>query len=217
MPDLELFSARICPFAHRSRLALAEKGLPHRIVEIALRNKPDWYDEVSPLGKVPALRQGDFCLCESLVINEYVNELGEQNPLLPQEPRKRGRARLWIALFDDQIVPGFYRLLKADQPEKRNQAKASLAAGLKRLEEGLQENPGPYWCGDTVSLTDMAIYPWFERWPVLEHYRDYPLAAQYARLQDWITAMQEREAVISHREEADFYIAEYADYAAGTR
>ncbi|MEJ2519850.1 MAG: glutathione S-transferase family protein [Desulfuromonadales bacterium] len=217
MPDIELFSARVCPFAHRSRLALAEKGLPHRIVEINLRNKPDWFGEISPLGKVPALRQGDFRLCESLVINEYVNDRDTQQPLLPQDPRQRARARLWIALFDDQVVPGFYRLLKANQADKRHQAETSLAAGLKRLEEGLQENPGPYWCGDTVSLTDMAIYPWFERWPVLEHYRNYPLAAQYARLHDWITAMQERDAVVSHREDAGFYLDEYADYAAGTR
>jgi glutathione S-transferase len=181
MSNTELFSARICPFAHRSRLALVEKGLRHKIVEIDLRNKPDWYADVSPLGKVPALRQGEFHLCESLVINEYVNECDTQ------------------------------------QPDKRHQAETSLAAGLKRLEEGLQENPGPYWCGDSVSLTDMAIYPWFERWPVLEHYRNYPLAAQYARLHDWITAMQERDAVVSHREDAGYYIDEYADYAAGTR
>ncbi|MEJ2492521.1 MAG: glutathione S-transferase family protein, partial [Desulfuromonadales bacterium] len=143
MPDIELFSARVCPFAHRSRLALAEKGLPHRIVEINLRNKPDWFGEISPLGKVPALRQGDFRLCESLVINEYVNDRDTQQPLLPQDPRQRARARLWIALFDDQVVPGFYRLLKANQADKRHQAETSLAAGLKRLEEGLQENPGP--------------------------------------------------------------------------
>ena len=58
MENIELFSARVCPFAHRSRLALMEKNLPFTLIDIDLRNKPDWYSQVNPAGTVPALRQG---------------------------------------------------------------------------------------------------------------------------------------------------------------
>lgn len=58
METIELFSARVCPFAHRSRLALMEKHLPFTLIEIDLRNKPDWYSQLNPAGAVPTLRQG---------------------------------------------------------------------------------------------------------------------------------------------------------------
>ena len=53
-------------------------------------------DTVNPTGAVPALRQGDFLLRESLIINEYVNDLAAEPPLLPASPQQRAEARLWI-------------------------------------------------------------------------------------------------------------------------
>jgi glutathione S-transferase len=48
MEDIELFSARVCPFVHRSRLALMEENLPFTLIDIDLRNKPDWYLPLNP-------------------------------------------------------------------------------------------------------------------------------------------------------------------------
>jgi glutathione S-transferase len=39
---LTLYSAIICPYAHRARIALKEVGVEHEIVEIDLSNKPEW-------------------------------------------------------------------------------------------------------------------------------------------------------------------------------
>ena len=38
---IELFSARVCPYAHRTRLVLAEKGLDVELTEIDRRYDPD--------------------------------------------------------------------------------------------------------------------------------------------------------------------------------
>ena len=56
--DLRLVSAEVCPYAQRTRLVLLEKGLEAETVEIDLRNKPGWFGEVSPYGKVPVLLHG---------------------------------------------------------------------------------------------------------------------------------------------------------------
>ncbi len=37
---IELFSARVCPYAHRTRLVLAEKGLDFDLTEIDFKDKP---------------------------------------------------------------------------------------------------------------------------------------------------------------------------------
>ena len=57
MAELTLYSARACPFAHRTRLVLAEKRLDFELVEIDLRQKPAWFSTISNYGKVPALKR----------------------------------------------------------------------------------------------------------------------------------------------------------------
>lgn len=219
MELIELFSARVCPFAHRSRLALMEKGIPFRLVEIDLRNKPSWYQEVSPAGAVPALRQGGFLLQESLVINEYVDELAPQPPLLPPSAQLRARARLWIDFSASRFVPLFYRLLKAQTEKERDGLRDDLQRVLALLDKELvrRKGEGPYWFGWQVGLVDIAFYPWFERWPVLEHYRQFPIPREFESLLGWIAAMQGRDAVQLGGEPAGFYIGEYEDYASGRK
>lgn len=47
---LRLYSMEYCPYAHRARLILRAKAVPHDIVNINLLNKPDWYLKVHPEG-----------------------------------------------------------------------------------------------------------------------------------------------------------------------
>ncbi len=194
-----------------------EKRLPFQLLEIDLRNKPDWYKKVTPTEAVPALRQGEFLLRESLVIAEYVDELTAEPPLLPATPEGRAEARIWIAFADSRLVPLFYRLLKDQEKESQAAAREELLSVLVILDEELQRRQadGPYWFGDKVGLTDIASYPWFERWPVLEHYRGLEIPREHKALLGWITAMQERDAVKQGGQPADFYIREYEHYARG--
>ena len=210
MNDIELFSARVCPFAHRSRLALMEKNLPFTLIDIDLRNKPDWFRKVNPAGSVPALRQGDFLLNESLVINEYVNECGAEPPLLPATAQLRGEAREWISYADSSFVPAFYRLLKVQNAEKQEVAAAEMHRVLEVLDNKLQRHKGegPYWFGWQVGLTDIAFYPWFERMPLLEHYRGLKIPDHLSSLLSWIETMQGRDAVKLGGEPVDYYIDE---------
>ncbi|WP_321391092.1 glutathione S-transferase family protein [uncultured Desulfuromusa sp.] len=219
MNDIELFSARVCPFAHRSRLALMEKKLSFSLVDIDLHNKPDWFLKINPIGSVPALRQGDFLLHESLVINEYVNECCAEPPLLPGTVQKRAEARQWINYANASLVPAFYRLLKAQDEEKQNRSRAEMGRVLETLDNELQrcKDEGPYWNGKQAGLTDIAFYPWFERWPLLEHYRGLKIPDQFHFLRGWIEQMQQREAVQSGGEPAEYYIEQYAAYAAGKK
>jgi glutathione S-transferase len=219
METIELFSARVCPFAHRSRLALMEKQLPFTLIDIDLRNKPDWYLQLNPAGMVPTLRQGDFVLRESLIINEYVDECAAEPALLPEGAQQRAEARLWIDYIGSKFVPLFYKLLMAQQADKQAAFAAELNQLLGELNTELQQRKkqGGYWFGQQVGLTDIALYPWFERWSVLEHYRDFRIPEQLDYLLEWICLMQSRDAVKSGGAETDFYIAEYADYAHGKR
>src|SRR4051812_3460014 len=101
--NIELYSAILCPFAHRTRLTLAEKGLEARLIEINLRNKPHWFAALSPHGKVPLLKVGADCIWESAVIDEYLDEAFPQPALLPRDPLTRARVRAWIRFADTRL------------------------------------------------------------------------------------------------------------------
>ncbi|BCL36245.1 hypothetical protein NSMS1_26920 [Nostoc sp. MS1] len=73
MADIKIYSAVTCPYAHRTRLVLQEKGIDFELTEIDLQNKPANFTDISPYGKVPALVHGDKRVWESAIINEYLS------------------------------------------------------------------------------------------------------------------------------------------------
>ena len=121
MPDdLKLISAEVCPYAQRTRLVLQEKDISHEVVEINLRDKPDWFAEVSPYSKVPVLVHGDHTIWESTIINEYLDEVFDGPRLVPEAAAERAAMRIWIAHDDVKFVPATYKLLLAkDDSEKQ--------------------------------------------------------------------------------------------------
>lgn len=56
MNKLTLISFPTCPFVQRAVIALNEKGVDFDVIYIDLANKPEWFLEISPLGKVPVLK-----------------------------------------------------------------------------------------------------------------------------------------------------------------
>ena len=96
MSDIKIYSFDKCPYAQRSRMALIEKQLAFELIEIDVYNKPDWFLEISPYGKVPVLVDGGKTIYESAIINEYLEEKYPEVPLMPKDYFERARARIWI-------------------------------------------------------------------------------------------------------------------------
>ena len=210
--EMKLYGADVCPFVHRARLTLAEKALDHEYVAIDLRNKPDWYHEVLPTGKVPLLEHNEHRVWESAIVCEYLEEAFPEPPLMPSEPGPRAEARIWIDWISNTLVPAFYKLLMAQEDDDRKEHRAKLEEALQKLEnEGFQN--GSWIYGESLSLVDIEAYPWFERWPVLAHYRDFEVPATLPKLRAWMTKMAERETVKSIAIDGSYFIQQYEHYA----
>jgi glutathione S-transferase len=216
---LELYSASVCPFAHRTRLALMEKGLDFQLIEIDLNNKPDWFSEVSPYGKVPVIKHQENRIWESAIINEYLEEAFPEPPLLPESPGERALARIWIDFANTKLVPAFYKMLLEQNPEKQTKWKTQFQEQLQFMEqEGMQKlsGNGKYWLGNGLSLVDLTFYPWFERFCILEHYRNVFIPPSCSLLKHWWQEMSQRESVQQIKNAPEFYIAQYEKYATNT-
>jgi glutathione S-transferase len=215
MPTVQIYSAKACPFAHRTRLVLLEKGIDFELTEIDLQNKPVWFSQISRYGKVPAIKHGDNEIYESAIINEYLDEVFPEPPLLPSEPGARAIARIWIDYANTRFVPAFSKLLRGKTSQEQEQGRQELQESLLYIEEALGElsSEGPYWFGTSLSLVDLTFYPWFERLPTLKEYRNFALPADATRVQKWWDAVRDRPAVQSIENPVSFYLERYARFA----
>jgi len=215
MNTIKIYSASACPYAQRSRMVLVTKGIEFEVVEIDLKNKPDWFTSISPYGKVPLLQHGEATVWESAVINEYLEEVFTQQPLMPQNALNRAKARIWIDFANTKFTTAFYKLLLAQDSEKQEEWRQELNQHFATMEKGMQNlsEMGNYWLGQALSLVDLTYYPWFERLPVLEHYRGFKLPESCQTLRQWYDLMQEVPAVKQTQQGADYHIKQYEKYA----
>lgn len=165
MPKYRLVSHDLCPFAQRSRVMLHEKGVDFDLEEIDLKNKPDWFVEMSPTSKVPTLEvttdEGErVILFESLVINEYLDEAAGEAPMLPREPLHRARVRSWIE-YATALLQDCFALTAARDHEALAPVVERVRSKLDRLERELGD--GSFFLGDSMSLVDAAYVPALQR------------------------------------------------------
>jgi glutathione S-transferase len=207
MPNPKLDSNPVCPFAHRSRLALAIKEVDHELVYVDLKEMPQWYKDICPTASVPMIEHLGQRIWESAIINEYVEDAFSGPELLPRDPYLRARARLAIDSAGTLLIQPFYKALKGELENPKEQ----FAEMQHKLVETMAGD-GPFWVGDKPGLADIAIYPWFERAIVLKHYHGLELNAS-PRLEAWQKAMAALPAVQKEAGDPQSFIEGYSKYA----
>jgi glutathione S-transferase len=157
--SLQLISHKTCPFVQRAVITLKHKNIDFDITYIDLADPPDWFLELSPLGKVPVLKVDDEVLFESAVINEYLDEItgGE---LQPGEPLARAKNRAWIE-FASNMLGNLYMMKMSKNQERYNKYRDSLVSQFQRVEQRLGD--GPWFNGEQFSLADTAFAPLFRQ------------------------------------------------------
>jgi glutathione S-transferase len=215
MYGLKLYTFKLCPFAHRVRIALAEKGLVYERVEIDLKNKPKDFADISPLGRVPLLMHGGNKIWESAVILEYLEEAFPEVALMPKDAAGRAKVRLWIDFANSRLFAATHRLIFTTDEVVRQQLIAEMVEDVLYLEqEGMGKSKGPYLLGEQFTLADVVLYPWFEQVSTLEKFSAFKMPEDAAGIRAWQKAVGARPAVMSCARSDDFYADGYQNYLA---
>lgn len=212
MSNIQLYFAKASTFSQRTRVVLLEKGIDFTPIEIDLQNKPEEFLKISRYGKVPAIKHGDAQIYESAIINEYLDEVFPEPPLLPSDPAAKAIARIWIDYANTRLVPAFNKLLRGKDTQEQEQGRREFLESLLYIEqEGLGKlSNGQYLLGDNFSLVDISFYPWFERLPVLEHFRNFSFPSQTPRLQQWWSAVRDRDSIRAVANPTSFYVERFS-------
>ena len=190
-PDLTIVSHHLCPYVQRAAIALAEKQIPFRRVDIDLKNKPAWFTKMSPLGKVPLLRVEDSVIFESAVILEFLEET-QPGPLHPQAPLKRAEHRSWIE-FGSAILNSIAAFYNAKDAQAFEQSRDKLAAQFALIEAQLGN--GPWFDGSDFSLVDAAYGPNFRYFDVFDTIADFEILADLPKVTAWRELMSKRPSI----------------------
>lgn len=166
--SLVVFGAPLSPFVRKVRLFAAEKGIDYQLENVNPFNQPDWYRELNPLRRVPAIRDGDLTLADSSVICHYLDERDPQRaPLCGEGAQSRARIN-WLEKYADyELAPLTTftvfrnRLLKplmgkvCDEVAVKGAMQEKLPEHFDYLEKYLGEQQ--WFVDDRFSLADIAI------------------------------------------------------------
>ena len=186
----ELISFKVCPFVQRSAIILCEKNIAYKTTYVDLKNLPDWFAEISPLGKVPVLKVDDTVVFESAVIAEYLDECYTPS-LHPKALLEKAKHRSWTE-FASVITMTMFAMLRAEDEKEFDGLKEKLAEQFNQVEKAIDAD-GPYFAGNHFSLVDAAYAPIFLRLQLAEQLHKFNLFSE--RVADWSETVLKRESV----------------------
>ena len=172
------------------------KDVEFEVTFINLREKPDWFLEISPHEKVPVLKVGDEILFESNAIAEYLDETVPPR-LHPEDPLARAKNRAWT-----DFVPSFAKaLIGVYYTKSREEVEAAYEDAVEALEmlEGALEasrgDKGPYFNGQKLSLVDAAYAPFLQRFTIMDRFLKTGLIERFPKVAAWRDALLANEIV----------------------
>ncbi len=157
------YSFPICPFVQRSIIILNHANITHEVINIDLSNKPTWFLDLSPTGKVPVLvtKQGGeinkSVIFESNIINEYLNEQFSLN-LLAESALQCADMRSWISYSESLLFTQYKAMAETDLNVVKGLSK-DLLEGLLKLKPKTKQ----FFDVHSLSLVDAALAPLFVR------------------------------------------------------
>ena len=164
---LELYWGSGSPFAWRVMLTLEIKKLVYQsnLLEFSRGDhKAPAFLKLNPRGKVPALKDDDFVLNESLAIMAYLDKKHPEPPLFGTSPQETGL--IWRAIMEteaylvsagDKLVRPIFFGQGLDETGKIQEAAQTIRQELKRIDEELS---GSAWLvGKQISAADISLFP----------------------------------------------------------
>ncbi len=157
---LLFYGIDLSPYCAKVAMVLALKNVPHERREPPGGYRSAEYRAIVPLGRIPAIVEGEFVLSESEVINEYLEERFPAPPLLPRDPQARARVRQLARVHDLYLEPALRAVFAHVDPARRDVAHVAAQAAafdreLARL-AGIVA-PRPYLAGPALTLADCAF------------------------------------------------------------
>ena len=199
-----LYGAAYNVYVRAVRLALAEKGVDYRLIEVALNAEegaPANYLHHANFMRIPAFEHAGERLYEASAITRYVDEAFEGPALMPATPPERARVNQIISIIENYgYGPMVWSIFvercraavsgrKADE-DKIAAAVPQVAHALDALEE---MTLGPQLIGEALTLADLHLAAMLAYGTLAPE--GATLVGARPRLQRWWATMKQRPSM----------------------
>ncbi len=194
-----IFGSSISPFVRKTLAFAAEKGIEVENVGTRIGDDNPDFVAASPFRKMPALKDGDYRLADSSAICHYLDALKPEPPLIPADPRLRGRV-IWFdeyadtllfacgaKMFFNRIVAPRFLGRDGDLAAADTAERDELPPLLDYLESVIPDSG--FLVGDRLTLADIAVASPFGNFRMLDIDID---RATHPRLHNYIGTMLAR-------------------------
>jgi glutathione S-transferase len=196
--SLVVLGGSVSPFVRKVRVFLAEKGQDYAHEQVNPFAPPDGWREISPLGRIPAFRDGERLINDSSVICQYLERRFPKPALYPEDDFEFARALWFEEYMDGGFVPiagpKVFRPLVLQPLMSRKPVEASAEAAAREVVEKelaplfdyLERELGDreFFVGARLTIADISVASPFvnlrhsgvaperKRWPRLRAFLD---------------------------------------------
>jgi glutathione S-transferase len=188
-----LYSMRRSGNCYKVRLALAQLGIEHELVEMDIlqgeTRTPEFLDK-NPNGHVPLLEVApDRFIAESNAILWYI---GGQTHLAPTDRVERAETLQWMFFEQHSLEPNlgaayfWLTLVKGGRELQQHALEDWMEAGYRAL--GLMEGHltrNRFFAADRYTIADIALYAYTH----MAHLADFDLS-RYPAIRDWLARVE---------------------------
>jgi len=205
--DLTLYTAGT-PNGLKPALILEELGLKYDVKPINImtnEQKQDWFLEINPNGRIPALKDGDLRVFESAAIMLYLTDLYDKEKKFTFE---YGTALYYEMLSWIMFQMGGIGPMQGQANHFRAFAPVYSAYGIKRYIDETKRLYGAleirlskadWLAGDKYTIADMANYSWTRAGP---SFLDIDIS-EFPGVEKWLKRIGDRPAVQRARKVPD--------------
>mmetsp|Transcript_20235 Transcript_20235/g.14935 ORF Transcript_20235/g.14935 Transcript_20235/m.14935 type:complete len:199 (-) Transcript_20235:214-810(-) len=156
---LRMYGHNLCPFAERTRLAFAAKGVKFQKVEVNLASKTQWHLDING-GTIPILETPEGKTAhDSLVLMEMAEEMFKDSGyhIYPTDHFEKANMKLATGKYLSPLQSQATTFARSQCQDK--EAQASLTATLKNLEAFLGKSKTQFTFGTKdPQILDFQIY-----------------------------------------------------------
>jgi glutathione S-transferase len=200
---MKVYGANLSPFVRKVLVVCKLKQLDFEHEVVMPGTKTPEYLAISPLGKIPALTDGELGVSDSSVICDYLEEKYPAIPVLPATPELRARSRWYEEYADSKLAENFAvffferflkRMMKMGDPDEARLANIvtnNHPEVLAYLESQVPDQG--FMFGETMGTADIALLSPFIN---AAHTGFEPDLADYPKLDAWMSRVKAHPVMI---------------------
>jgi glutathione S-transferase len=181
--------------ARRIWVTLLEKKIKFQPIVMKLNGdqfQPDFI-KLNPFHHIPVITDDGFSVIESLAILDYLEAKYPNPAFLPIEAKDVAKVRMIELVTVNELPPAsiilMRQMLELEVEDKKiEQAKQTMATGLKFFEDNLADN-APYFIGEQFTYADIVAGTAVPSMPLLGISLD-----AYPKVKKWCDRLQQRES-----------------------